>query len=72
MNLIRKIEAVSELGEAIKEQRTTLLGMKDSIHEFTRVIRKYPDFEHGRIQQETERMIKNHIELMKKEQEAIK
>ena len=67
MKLLEGLEAVSKLGHGIKTDRTTLLCLKESIKEFTKLIREYPDFEHGRIQKETERMIRNHIQLMKEE-----
>lgn len=67
MKLLEGLEAVSKLGNELKLEHTTLLGLKSSIKEFTKTIRQYPDFEHGRIQIETERMIRNHIQLMKEE-----
>ena len=67
MKLLEGLEAVSKLGHSMKSDHTTLLGLKESIKEFTKLIRQYPDFEHGRIQKETERMIRNHIQLMKEE-----
>jgi hypothetical protein len=67
--IIKGLEAIAELGYTIKgnNNHTTLLVFKDCFKEFARTIRKYPDFEHGRIQKETERMMRNHIELMKSE-----
>jgi len=67
MKLLEGLKAVSKLGHGMKSDHTTLLGLKQSIREFTKLIRQYPDFEHGRIQIETERMIRNHIQLMKEE-----
>jgi hypothetical protein len=68
-NIIKGLEAISALGYKIKGERqnTTLLVLKDCFKEFGRTIRQYPDFEQGRIKKETERMMRNHIELMKSE-----
>ena len=66
--IIDGLEAISELGHILKGNgHTTMYVTKECLKEFSRTIRKYPDFEHGRIQIETERMMKNHITLMKNE-----